>query len=188
MRNTLNGESMTLGAPAHSPALWRVSVWLATALLGLAGTLPAALHAQAITNTTTALSLSPNPASTNQAVMAHVEVSAVIERQSGSATPSGSFPGGTVAISGGGQSCAATLDSGVGDCTLSFPAPGVYTITANYPGDASFSPSNTSQDLTVNGPAGVSAVPTPTLSAGMLILLGVMLAALVFFAPRRTPR
>jgi hypothetical protein len=76
----------------------------------------------------------------------------------------------------------------LGSCTLSFPAPGVYTITAIYPGDVSFSPSSTSQDLTVNGPAGVSAVPAPTLSAGMLALLGAMLAALVFFVPRRKSR
>lgn len=175
-------------SPAGSPAIVRLSVGLATALLGLAGTFPASLHAQAIATTVTALNLSPNPASVNQVVTANVEVSAVGERQSGGSTPGGSLPGGTVAVSGGGQSCTATLTSGLGSCTLSFPAPGVYTITAIYPGDVSYSPSSTSRDLTVNGQAGASAVPAPTLSAGMLALLGAMLAALVFFVPRRNSR
>lgn len=188
MRNTLNGESIYLGLSARSRAIVRLSAWLATVLLGLAGTLPAALHAQAITNTATALNLVPNPASINQAVAANVEVTAVLERQSGALAPSGSAPSGTVTVSGGSQSCTATLTSGLGSCTLSFPVPGVYTITATYPGDVSFSPSSTSQTLTVNGPAGTAAVPAPTLSAGMLALLGAMLAALVFFVPRRNAR
>ncbi len=179
---------MYLRSLAGSPAILRLSVWLATALLGLAGTFPGSLHAQAITTTVTALNLSPNPASINQAVTANVQVSAAGERPSGGSAPSGSIPSGAVAISGGGQSCTATLIVGLGSCTLSFPTPGVYTITAIYPGDVSFSPSSTSQDLTVNGSADVSAVPAPTLSAGMLALLGAMLAALVLFAPRRNSR
>ena len=96
-------------SPACRRAILRLSLWLATALPGLAGTCPASLHAQAITTTATALSLSPNPASINQTVTADVEVTAVGERHAGGATPSGSLPGGTVAVSGGGQGCTATL-------------------------------------------------------------------------------
>jgi len=176
---------MHLGTAAGNPAVRRFSTVLAVALLLSAGAIPAFVHAQATTNTYTTLSLSPDPASTNQTVTANVAVNIVNERQGGDSTPSGSLPSGTVAVAGGGQSCAATLAAGVGSCTLSFPDPGIYTITADYPGDASYSASSASQDLTVNGTAGgVSAVPAPTLSDGMLALLGTMLAALVFFVSR----
>jgi len=185
MRNTLNAGPMSPGATAGNRASMRLPVVLALALPCLAAAFPGALHAQAITNTTTALNLSPNPASTNQAVIANVTVSAVNERQSAGSTPNGSLPSGTVAVSGGGQSCAAPLNSGVGNCTLSFPAPGVYTITAEYPGDAVYSPSSTSQDLTVNGSPVVSTASVPALSSGLLALLGAMLAALAWFAPRK---
>lgn len=178
---------MDLGATAGNRAISCLPAALAMALW-LAGTLPGSLHAQAITNTVTALSLSPNPASTHQAVTANVTVSAVNERRTDGSSPSGALPSGTVAVSGGGQSCAATLSSGVGSCALSFPAAGIYPITANYPGDGSFSASSASEDLTVNGSPAASPVSAPTLSAGMLALLGAMLAALAFFVPRRSSR
>lgn len=187
MRNMLSGNAAQSGAVACGPGLRRFSVVLATTL-AIAAAAPSSLHAQIVTNTFTSLSLSPNPAATNQIVTANVVVSAVNERRSAGPQPSGSLPSGAVAISGGGQSCTAALAAGVGSCTLSFPTPGIYTITANYPGDASYSASSASQDLTVNGSPGASAASVPTLSNGMLALLGMALAALAFFVSRKPLR
>jgi len=187
-RHALNERPADLGAIAGNPVPRHLSIGLAAGLLLSPALLPGSLHAQALTNTTTSLTLSPNPALIQQGVVANVVVQAVNERATSAAAPSGSLPGGTVAVTGGGQSCAATLNSGVGSCILSFPVSGNYTITANYPGDASYSASSGIADLTVDGSPAASTASVPTLSSGLLALLGAMLAALAFFAPRRKSR
>lgn len=174
-------------ASAGNPALLRLPVVLAMALPWLAAGFASPLHAQETTNTYTSLNLSPNPAFTHQTVTANVEVTGVYGKSSGS-TPSGSFPSGSVTVSGGGQSCVAPLTGGLGSCTMSFPVAGVHAITANYPGDASFWESSTMQNLTVNAAVAAPPVSAPTLSSGVLALLSVMLAAMALFMPRRKVR
>jgi len=176
-RSAIAGKPVTVFLPV---VLAMALPWLAAASAGLA-------HAQEATNTYTSLELSPNPASTRQIVTANVEVAGIYGKSSGS-TPSGSFPSGSVTVSGGGQSCVAPLTAGSGSCTMSFPVAGVYAIAADYPGDALFRESSTGEDLTVNASPAVSTASVPTLSGGLLVLLGAMLAALAVFAPRRTSR
>jgi len=83
------------------------------------------------TNTTTAITgQSPNPSVTGQAYSVSVGVSP----SGGSGTPTG-----TATINdGAGDSCIATLSSGVGSCNLAANTAVNRTLTATYSGDASF--------------------------------------------------
>lgn len=85
---------------------------------------------------------------------------------------------GTVTVSGGGASCAASLDAaGHGQCTLRFPSAGTHQLTAAYPGDPArrYQPSSAVQAITVAAaPGGVQAVPT--LGQWSLVLLAALLA------------
>ena len=62
-------------------------------------------------------------------------------------------PTGTVTVSDGTQSCQASLSgsNGVatGSCQITEQAPGTYSFTASYPGDANFNSSQTSTPATV---------------------------------------
>jgi len=135
--------------------------------------------------TTTALSLSPNPALTNQSVAASVTVSSNALPTGTSANASRSkiataiaavMPTGTVAISGGGQSCNAALVNGSGSCILAYATPGTYSITATYPGDTQNLPSTATTSLAVAAPAPV--IPSPMLDGIALVVLGLAVLAL----------
>jgi hypothetical protein len=135
--------------------------------------------------TTTALSLSPNPALTNQSVAASVTVSSNALPTGTSANASRSkiataiaaaTPTGTVAISGGGQSCNAALVNGSGSCILAYATPGTYSITATYPGDTQNLPSTATTSLAVAAPAPV--IPSPMLDGIALVVLGLAVLAL----------
>jgi hypothetical protein len=54
------------------------------------------------------------------------------------------LPGGgvTVTVSGDPASCSGVLGGGLGSCSLALAAPGAYTLTAAYAGDAAFAPSS----------------------------------------------
>lgn len=148
-------------------------------------------------STTTTLSLSPNSATVNQAVTASVQVSGIVLNAvstpiAGSTNPriadSASSAAISVSVSGGGQSCTAALSAGSvgsysGSCTLSFPVPGTYAITASYPGNSANAPSSASQNLIVNAVV----VPPPSVAAPALGQWAVVLLAvlLVAFAWRR---
>jgi hypothetical protein len=120
--------------------------------------------------TTTTLSLSPNPALTNQTVAASVTVT------NGTAA----VPTGTVAIAGGGQSCNAPLVNGSGNCTLVYAAPGTYSITATYPGDAQNLSSAATASLVIAAPA--PAEPAPTLDGIALVVLALVMVAFALLA------
>jgi FtsP/CotA-like multicopper oxidase with cupredoxin domain len=77
--------------------------------------------------------MSPNPAVAGQPVTMSVRVATTVPLSTGMAGPSG-----TVTVSGGGQSCVATLTGGAGSCSLSFPTAGAIAVTAAYAGDANF--------------------------------------------------
>jgi len=137
--------------------------------------------------TTTTLSLSPNPALTNQPVTASVTVSNNALPSGTAADADGSksatviaaaTPSGSVGISGGGQSCNAALVNGSGNCTLVYATPGTYTVTATYPGDAQNQPSSATAPLAVVAP--VPAVPSPTLDDIALVALGLAVLALTW--------
>lgn len=135
--------------------------------------------------TTTALSLSPNPTLTNQPVTASVTVTSGALPTGTRVSADGSkiataiaaaTPTGAVGISGGGQSCNATLMNGSGSCTLAYAAPGTYTINATYPGDAQNQPSSATASLAVAAPT--PAVPSPMLGGIALVVLGLAVLAL----------
>lgn len=61
--------------------------------------------------------------------------------------PTGSV---TVSSDNNGPSCTETLTSGAGTCTLTFPAAGTYTLTANYSGDSNDAASSATKTVTVS--------------------------------------
>lgn len=139
--------------------------------------------------TTTTLNLAPNPAVVNQQVTAVVHASTAtgssathgvaVESVRGESTaPRSSLAAasGSVIVSGGGQSCTATLADGSGSCVLAFATAGIYAITASYSGDANNLPSSDTQNLAVNAVITQQAVPAPALSVWMLALLAAALA------------
>ena len=77
-----------------------------------------------------------------------------------------------------GLSCAATLAGGSGQCTLQIDAPGIYTLTAVYSGDAAHDPSTSSQPHVVGqAQAGLSFSITPAPSfSGQTFTAGVRVA------------
>lgn len=108
-----------------------------------------ATAATKLNSTTTLVSLSPNPAVAGQPVTATVRVASATALTSGATGPAG-----TVTVTGGGQTCTATLTAGsgttpsTGTCTLTYSTFGPKTITATYNGDANFNGSGPSASLT----------------------------------------
>jgi uncharacterized membrane protein len=129
---------------------------------------------QPLTATTTTLIATPAAQTAAQSVTFTASVD-----------PSGtSAPTGTVTISGGGQSCVATLAAistklSKGACALTFANAGSYTVTATYSGDSTFAASGTSMNLQVTS-ATLTAqpIPAPALSDRMLLLLGLLYAGI----------
>ncbi len=109
--------------------------WPATANY-LAATASQATTAAKVGSTTAITSATPNPAVAGQQVTVAVRVLSAVTLTGGAAGPTG-----TVTVTGGGQSCSASLSAGVGSCTLTWPAAGAQSVVATYGGDASFNPS-----------------------------------------------
>jgi hypothetical protein len=66
----------------------------------------------------------------------------------------GGTPGGTVPVTADGSpGCTAQLTGGTGSCTLTLTTAGRITLTAQYPGDASFEASTATEDHEVRAPA-----------------------------------
>ena len=97
-------------------------------------------------SSTTITSTTPNPV-VGQPVTTAVQLTGQF---TGSGDPA---PTGTVTVSDGTQSCQASLSgsNGVatGSCQITEQAPGTYSFTASYPGDANFNSSQTSTPATV---------------------------------------
>jgi len=100
---------------------------------------------------TTITSVSPSPSIPNLAVTVSVNVIGGPD-----------IPTGTVAITGGSQSCNITLSNGSGSCNLNFATLGSKTITATYSGDPKHTPSNDSVTHQV-----VTGVTTTTTISGV---------------------
>ena len=91
--------------------------------------------------------------STTSTPVAGQSVTATVRVQ-GEFTSSGDpIPTGTVTVSDGTRSCQASLSgsdgTAAGSCQITEPAPGTYSFTASYPGDANFDSSQTSSPATV---------------------------------------
>ena len=89
----------------------------------------------------------PNPSAAGAAVAVAVTVAGT-GVPAGSAVPSGNF---SVTSGAGGPTCGGTLSAGAGTCSLTFPTPGVQTITVVYSGDGNYAGSQTTSSQTVNG-------------------------------------
>ncbi len=97
-------------------------------------------------NSTTAIpSATPSPSGVGQAVTVNYTVQAVAP---GAGTPTGNV---TVSISGGSESCTASVASG--SCQLTPLSAGSRTLTASYPGDANFNASSGTRPHTVTASA-----------------------------------
>ncbi len=132
---------------------------------------PHSVTTPAIGTTTSISAHTPNPSNAGQAVQVSVAVSA----NSGTAT-------GTVAISeDGGASCNAVLNAGLGSCALIMAVQGNRTITASYPGTASFAASQSSNPHTVNAASTSITItndsPDPSL-VGQVVAVTVLVTSL----------
>jgi FtsP/CotA-like multicopper oxidase with cupredoxin domain len=136
----------TVGAVTGSAALAQASVHMVsgTGACALTASWSADLNYQAavasqstaaarIGSTSQITAMSPNLAVAGQPVTVSVGVASAVTLSAGMTVPSG-----TVTVSGGGQSCVATLTAGAGSCSLSFPTAGAIAVTASYAGDANF--------------------------------------------------
>ncbi len=124
-------------------------------------------------NSMTTLSATPDPATVGQAVTTNVVVTDPLVGLGGPVTP----PSGSVVLSDSVDStatCTAML-SGIGpgraaaSCVLTFATVGPHTLTASFPGDAVYNPSNSTFAETVDPP--LPAVPAPTLDRWGLFAL-----------------
>ena len=128
----------------------------------------------ATATTTRFISLTPPAPRVNDAVAVRVAVDV-------GDTPLAS--GGTVNVSGGGATCAATIDTtGQGQCSLRFPTAGTHPLTAAYPGDPAlrYLPSSAVRNVTVIG-----VQPVPTLGQWALTLLAALTGLLATLHLRR---
>ncbi|MEO8089705.1 MAG: PKD domain-containing protein [Gemmatimonadales bacterium] len=91
--------------------------------------------------TTTINSDDPDPSNPNQAFT----VAFTVISTSGT-------PRGTVTVGDGFESCTGDLAGGSGSCSLALTTTGPRTLTATYPGDASFNGSSDTEPHTVNSP------------------------------------
>lgn len=96
--------------------------------------------------TTTIESDQPDPSAVNAAVVVSFVVAPV--------APGAGTPSGEVLISDGIDSCTGTVK--IGQCTLNLGTPGMRTLTATYPGDASFTASSDTEPHTVGTGADLS--------------------------------
>jgi hypothetical protein len=96
-----------------------------------AATAMVALVVNQAATTTTITSNTPNPSMPHQAVRISVSVA-------GNGTPSGPV----TVVASSGESCRATVSSGVATCSLTFRRHGTRTVQANYGGDINFTKSS----------------------------------------------
>ena len=76
------------------------------------------------------------------------------------------IPSGNVVISGGGQTCTATLSNGVGSCPLTYASAGNIVLTGAYSGEASFATASGSLTLSIGKvatTATLTSVPNPSI-------------------------
>jgi hypothetical protein len=93
-----------------------------------------------ISTTTTILSDNPDPSQVDEPFTVTFSVTSTL------GTPSGSV---VVTASNSPQTCAATLVSGIGACSLTLLTSGSYILTASYSGGGSFAPSNATETHSV---------------------------------------
>lgn len=181
---TLTGTGNTRTASCSSTALTVGTHNLTAAYSGDAGNAAATsavlvqiVQAAGTTPTTTALSLSPDPATVGQSITATVTV----RPTSGTGVPSG-----TVTVSGGTTSCTVTLSAGAGSCTLVFTTAGAKTVTATYGGDGTDAASSAAATVTVT----TSTTPGSTVAAPMLDpkSLGLLVLATMLLGAKCAPR
>ncbi|MFT3792181.1 MAG: hypothetical protein QM741_14170 [Rudaea sp.] len=146
--------------------------------------------------TTTTLTASPSPATANQPVTMHVDVSlGPVDRfrRGGAvaAVPTAvPVPDGSAIVTDGTVSCTAIIN-GSGDCTLVFATPGLRTLTASFSDGTSFLPSSGTAQLMVDTAGGDgtttdgSTVSAPAAGRAALFTLAAMIA---FAALRRAAR
>lgn len=138
-----------------------------------------------LTQTLTALTLSPNPARTGESVIAAVSVNelALTARSAASLAVAA---GGVATVGGGGTSCSAIVVNGSASCSLRFDAAGSYDVTASYSGDATHAASSDTRPLVVNAAVVDSLAIAPVLNRWALILMLISLCGVVAY--RRSPR
>ena len=138
--------------------------------------------------TTTTLNASPNPALAGQLITFSATVNigqaseAVAAATSAPRQPSAS-PTGTVSFSEGATTLASNvaLNGNIATFATASLSPGTHAITATYSGDAVYSGSNTSINVTVNAaPPATSTVAAPAAGAWALLLLGLGVTATVW--------
>ena len=107
-----------------------------------------------IPTTTTVESIAPSSSVTGQSVTVSVKVA---RSGVGSGTPDGNVIVTATRAGGGTASCPAdiTLDSGSGNCSLTLPTAGTWSIKAAYQGTTDFDPSYGTKDQTVD-PSGTA--------------------------------
>jgi hypothetical protein len=116
----------------------------------------------------------PNPSAAGAAVAVAVTVAGT-GVPAGTPGPSGNF---SVTSGAGGPTCSGALSAGAGACSLTFPTPGVQTITVVYSGDSNYIGSQTTSSQTVNGSVASispSSINFGTLYVGTLSIKGVTL-------------
>jgi hypothetical protein len=90
--------------------------------------------------TAISVSDSPDPSFADQLLTIDFTVSANF------GTPTGIV---TVTVSGGSETCNATLTNGRGDCDILFDSPGNYTLNIDYGGDSVYAPRSATEAHTV---------------------------------------
>lgn len=120
-----------------------------TATVGGGTTSPAVTVTIAQATTTTSVSVPGGDSNVGEAVTVNYSVSVV--------SPGSGTPGGTVTVSGGSQSCTASVSTG--SCPLTFTSAGTKSISAHYNGDANYAASTSATvDHTVNALATTTTV------------------------------
>ncbi len=98
--------------------------------------------------TATIVSDNPDSSAVGQNVMV---VFTVVATSPGAGTPSGNV---VVTVSGGAETCTATVAAG--SCTLALTTPGARTLTATYAGDANFNGSSATESHSVVAPPSIA--------------------------------
>jgi hypothetical protein len=152
---TFNGISLTAAGSGYTLSA------LATGLVSATST---GFDITSAASTTTITSDTPDPSRVGQAYTVNFTVSS-----------SGGTPTGTVTVSDGLNSCNGALASGAGSCQITSTTAGGKTLVATYPGDASFTGSNSVGTAhTVNAAATTLAItsdaPEPSVAGGSVVV------------------